>query len=155
MVVKAEGSRRWVHQEVGVRRCKLFYVEWLNKVLMYSIVNCIQYSVMNHNGKEYEKECVFIYICVCVCVCVYNYITLLYRSNRHIVNQLYINKIKFWRKKKTSQTSKTLVRELLVEGLAGKSIGLWCQILSFEKPNDPNGCDLAAWTPPFVLCKWA
>ena len=37
---------------------------------MYSIVNCIQYSVMNHNGKEYEKECVFIYICVCVCVCV-------------------------------------------------------------------------------------
>ena len=42
-----------------------------------------------------KNVCLYIYVCVCVCVCVCNYITLLYRSNRHIVNQLYINKIKF------------------------------------------------------------
>ena len=32
---------------------------------MYSTRNSTQYVVINHNGKEYEKEC------VCVCVCVY------------------------------------------------------------------------------------
>ena len=31
--------------------------------------NYIQYSVINHNEKEYEKN-----VCVCVCVCVYIYI---------------------------------------------------------------------------------
>ena len=31
-----------------------------NRVLLYSTGNYIQYPVMNHNGKEYEKE----YICV-------------------------------------------------------------------------------------------
>ena len=35
----------------------------INKVLLYSIGNYIQYPVINHYG----KECV----CVCVCVCVY------------------------------------------------------------------------------------
>ena len=33
---------------------------------VYSTGNYIQYPVIKHNGKEYEKEC------VCVCVCVYN-----------------------------------------------------------------------------------
>ena len=32
--------------------------------------NYIQYPVINHNGKEYEKTCV----CMCACVCVYIYI---------------------------------------------------------------------------------
>ena len=32
--------------------------------------NYIQYPVINCNGKEYEKECIYIYVCVCVCVCV-------------------------------------------------------------------------------------
>jgi len=32
--------------------------------------NYIQYPVINHNGKEYEKMCV----CMCACVCVYIYI---------------------------------------------------------------------------------
>ena len=27
-----------------------------NKVLLYSTGNCIQYTVINHNGKEYEKH---------------------------------------------------------------------------------------------------
>ena len=33
-------------------------------MLLYSTGNYIQYPVINHNGKEYKKECV----CVCVCV---------------------------------------------------------------------------------------
>lgn len=41
-----------------------------------------------------------------------------------------------------SQTSKSLVRGLLVEGLARNRIGLEQQILPFEKPNG-LGCDLA------------
>ena len=55
----------------GVSRCKLVYREWINnKVLLYSTGNCIQYTVINHNGKEYEKECV----CVCVYIYIYIYI---------------------------------------------------------------------------------
>ena len=46
----------------GVRRCKLLHLEWINKVLLYSMGNYIQYPVINHNGKEYEKECIYIYI---------------------------------------------------------------------------------------------
>ena len=31
-----------------------------NKVLLYSTGNHIQHPVINHNGKEYEKECICI-----------------------------------------------------------------------------------------------
>ena len=42
--------------EFGVSRYKLLYIEWIkNKVLLYSTGNYIQYPVINHNGKEYEK----------------------------------------------------------------------------------------------------
>ena len=35
----------------------IYSLEWIkNKVLLYSTENCIQYPVINHNGKEYEKE---------------------------------------------------------------------------------------------------
>ena len=51
-----------------------------NNILMYSIENYIQYLMINHNGKEYKKECIYMY----------NWITLLYSSNEHI-NQLYFN----------------------------------------------------------------
>ena len=48
---EVEGGRQW---EVGVSRCKLLYIEWINhKVLLYSTGNCIQYLMINHNGKEY------------------------------------------------------------------------------------------------------
>ena len=33
-----------------------------NEVLLYSTRNYIQYLVINHNGKEYEKEYIYIYI---------------------------------------------------------------------------------------------
>ena len=35
-------------------------IGWINKVLLYSTGNYIQYPVINHNGKEYEKS---IYMC--------------------------------------------------------------------------------------------
>ena len=39
------------------------YIEWINnKVLLYSTGNYIQYPAINHNGKEYEKEYIYIYI---------------------------------------------------------------------------------------------
>ena len=33
-----------------------------------TVQHCIQYPVINHNGKEYEKE--YIYMCVCVYICI-------------------------------------------------------------------------------------
>ena len=33
-----------------------------NTVLLYSTENYIEYPMVNHNGKEYEKECVCVYI---------------------------------------------------------------------------------------------
>ena len=49
-------GREGMDWEFGVSRCKLLYREWINnKVLLYSTENCIQYPVINHNGKEYEK----------------------------------------------------------------------------------------------------
>ena len=48
------------------------YIEWINnKVLLYSTRSYIQYSEINHNGKEYEKT---MYVCVCVCIYIYIYI---------------------------------------------------------------------------------
>jgi len=41
----------------GISRCTLSYIEWINKVLLYS--NYIQYPGIDHNGKEYEKEDVY------------------------------------------------------------------------------------------------
>ena len=49
--------------EFGISRYKLLYRKQINnKVLLYSTGNYIQYPVINYNGKEYEKECIYIYI---------------------------------------------------------------------------------------------
>ena len=65
----------------GILRCKLLYREWINnKVLLCSTGNCIQYPLINHNGKEYKEECV----CVCVCVCVkLNYFDIQQKLTQH------------------------------------------------------------------------
>ena len=43
-----------ITQEVGVRRCKPLYRKWINnKVLSYSTEDYIQYTMINHDGKEY------------------------------------------------------------------------------------------------------
>ena len=53
---------------IGISRCKLLYREWKNdKVLLYSRENYIQYPLINHNGKEYEKE--YTYICLTESLC--------------------------------------------------------------------------------------
>ena len=49
--------------EVGVSRCKLLYIEWLNnKVLLYNTKNYIQYLIINHGEKEILKKDVYIFI---------------------------------------------------------------------------------------------
>ena len=53
------GGMEW---EVGVSRCKLLCIEWINtKVLLCSTENYIHYPMINHN-REYFKE--HIYMCV-------------------------------------------------------------------------------------------
>ena len=52
--------------EFGISRYKLVYVGWIkNKVLLYSTGNYSQYPVINHNGKENEKE----YMCITESLC--------------------------------------------------------------------------------------
>ena len=56
------GAGRGLDWEFGISRGKLLYIEWINsKVLLYSTGNYIQYPVINHNGKEYEKKCIYMY----------------------------------------------------------------------------------------------
>ena len=52
VVAKGEGVGRAKDWECGISRDKLLYVEWINKVLLYSTGNYILYSVINCNGKE-------------------------------------------------------------------------------------------------------
>ena len=62
MVTKGEGVGGGMDWESGVSRCKLLYIGWINnKVLLYSTENYIQYPMINHNGKEYKKECMCMY----------------------------------------------------------------------------------------------
>ena len=62
MVAKGKGGGGGMEWEFEVSRCKLVYVEWINnKVLLYNTGNYIQYPVINHNGKEYKKECMYMY----------------------------------------------------------------------------------------------
>ena len=59
LVVAKGGGKDW---EFGIRRFKLLYIEWIsNKVLLYSTGNYTQYPVINHNGKEYKKECTYVH----------------------------------------------------------------------------------------------
>ena len=82
VVTKRKGDEKGKDWEFEVSGCKLLYVGWINKVLLYSTGNYIQYLVINHNGKEYERE--YKYDCN----------TLPYSRNEHsIVNQVYFNKI--------------------------------------------------------------
>ena len=52
-----------MERKVGVSRCKFLHIEWTNnKVLLYSTESCIQYSMTNHNRKEYFKKNICVYI---------------------------------------------------------------------------------------------
>ena len=69
VVAKGEGVGRRMEWEVGVSRCKLLYVEWINNnVLLYRTENYMQYPMISHNGKEYLNKnvyiCIYVYICI-------------------------------------------------------------------------------------------
>ena len=54
---RGRGCREGMDWEFEISRHKLLYIEWINnKVLSHSTGNYIQHPVINHNGKEYEKE---------------------------------------------------------------------------------------------------
>ena len=55
-----------------------------NKILLYSTGNSIQYPVINHSGKEYEK---IIHICIIESLCCTAEI------KQNILSQLYFNNI--------------------------------------------------------------
>ena len=58
------GSQGGLDWKFRASRCKLLYqyIEWKNNtVRLYSTGNCVQYPVINHNGKEYEKKIVVQY----------------------------------------------------------------------------------------------
>ena len=51
---KGEGLGVWDQQMQTI-------IGWINnKVLLYSTGNYIQYPVINHNGKEYEKDYIYV-----------------------------------------------------------------------------------------------
>ena len=52
-----------INQEFGINRYTLIYIKQINnKDLLYSTRNHIQYLVITYNGKESEKEYIYIYI---------------------------------------------------------------------------------------------
>ena len=61
VVAKEGGDKGGMDWEFEISRCKLLHIAWINnKDLLYSTGNYIQYPVVNHNGKEYEKKYVYI-----------------------------------------------------------------------------------------------
>ena len=54
----AKGEEEWGEHEFSFELSgrKLLRREWINKVLVPSTGNCIQYPVINHNGKKYLKR---------------------------------------------------------------------------------------------------
>ena len=52
VLAKCEERHERVGLGVGTRRCKLLYMEWINKDLLYSTENNIQYLIINHSRKE-------------------------------------------------------------------------------------------------------
>ena len=55
VVAEGQGVREGIKWEMGISRRKLLYIGWINKFLMCSTENYIQYPMLNH-GKEYKKK---------------------------------------------------------------------------------------------------
>lgn len=54
---RCQGVAGWGGRYIS--RYKWVYVEWINnKPLLYSTGHYIQYPVIIHNGKEYQKRCI-------------------------------------------------------------------------------------------------
>ena len=55
-LVTEQGCGRGMNWELGISRCKLLYIEWINsKILLYSTGNYLQSPETNYNGKEYTR----------------------------------------------------------------------------------------------------
>ena len=61
-ITKRDFVGKGIHWEFGINRYTLLYKKYINKDLLYSIGNYIQYLVITYNGKESEKEYIYIYI---------------------------------------------------------------------------------------------
>ena len=54
----ARGGKHW---GLGISRCRLFQVEWVNiTVLLHSPGNYSQYPVISHNRKAYENKHLYV-----------------------------------------------------------------------------------------------
>ena len=80
MNTRVEGWWEGIVRDFGIDMYTLVYLKWItNKNLLYSTGNYIQYPLINHNGKEYEKVHTQL-----------NHFAVHQKHN--IVNQLYFNK---------------------------------------------------------------
>ena len=62
VIARRNRGGRGMDWELVVPKCKWLHSEWINnKVLMYSTGNYNTNPVINHNEKEYTKECLYVY----------------------------------------------------------------------------------------------
>ena len=83
------GGKDW---EFWVSKLKLSHTEWMNKVLLDSTRNYIQYLMMNYNANKQKKNIyiIYTYTHIYVCVCITE--SLCCKQKLTLVNQLYFNK---------------------------------------------------------------
>ena len=60
MVIKGEGMGG-INEESEINIYTLLYIKQINKDLLYSTENSIQYSVITYMGKESKKEQMYVY----------------------------------------------------------------------------------------------
>ena len=61
VIAKGEVGGEGMDWKSDIGRCKLLCTGWINnKVLLCSTGNYLQYPGINHNGKENEKECIYV-----------------------------------------------------------------------------------------------
>ena len=79
VVAEREGGGREIDWDISIRRYKLLYRGWIkNKAILYSMGDYIQYPVIKHNTKEYEKEYKkYIYLCIYIYIYTHNRVSFL------------------------------------------------------------------------------
>ena len=53
----SEGGKEW---ELGINRCKLLYIGWINKILLYNTRNYIQYPVLKIIVEKNMKKNIYV-----------------------------------------------------------------------------------------------
>ena len=70
-LLRGKGDKGRMDWEFGISGCKVLYTGWINNQV-YSTGNYIRCPVINHDGKEYEKEYIYImYIYIYIYCCYY------------------------------------------------------------------------------------